>query len=94
MDKERKRAQWGWYLYDFGNSAYAAVAVVVAAAVRDAVGRITTGEGEAGGGTEGLTVGRGVGAAAGEGEGVDGPAHAAPASRLTASRARTQREAT
>ena len=25
MDKERKRAQWGWYLYDFGNSAYAAV---------------------------------------------------------------------
>jgi UMF1 family MFS transporter len=25
MEKERKRAQLGWYLYDFGNSAYAAV---------------------------------------------------------------------
>jgi len=25
MEKTRKRAQWGWYLYDFGNSAYAAV---------------------------------------------------------------------
>lgn len=25
MDKDRKRAQWGWYWYDFGNSAYAAV---------------------------------------------------------------------
>jgi LysM repeat protein len=23
MEKERKRAQLGWYLYDFGNSAYA-----------------------------------------------------------------------
>ena len=28
MDKERKRAQWGWYLYDFGNSAYAAVVLL------------------------------------------------------------------
>lgn len=25
MNKEEKRARWGWYLYDFGNSAYAAV---------------------------------------------------------------------
>src|SRR5512138_2240668 len=25
MDKNRKRAQWGWYWFDFGNSAYAAV---------------------------------------------------------------------
>jgi UMF1 family MFS transporter len=25
MEKSRKRAQWGWYWYDFGNSAYAAV---------------------------------------------------------------------
>lgn len=24
-DQERKRAQWGWYWFDFGNSAYAAV---------------------------------------------------------------------
>ena len=65
-------------------------------AVGEAVGGITTGEGEgeAGGGTEGLTVGRGAGAAVAVGDGADGPAHAAPASRLTASRARTQREAT
>ncbi|HAX68797.1 MAG TPA: MFS transporter [Anaerolineales bacterium] len=28
MSKERKRAQWGWYLYDFGNSAYAAVVLL------------------------------------------------------------------
>ncbi len=28
MEKERKRAQWGWYLYDFGNSAYAAVVIL------------------------------------------------------------------
>ena len=28
MDKERKRAQWGWYLFDFGNSAYAAVVLL------------------------------------------------------------------
>jgi UMF1 family MFS transporter len=28
MDKERKRAQLGWYLYDFGNSAYAAVVLL------------------------------------------------------------------
>ncbi len=28
MDKERKRAQWGWYWYDFGNSAYAAVVLL------------------------------------------------------------------
>ena len=28
MEKERKRAQWGWYLYDFGNSAYAAVVLL------------------------------------------------------------------
>ncbi|MFM8370085.1 MAG: MFS transporter [Chloroflexota bacterium] len=28
MDKERRRAQWGWYLYDFGNSAYAAVVLL------------------------------------------------------------------
>src|SRR5512141_2926222 len=25
MDKSKKRAQWGWYWFDFGNSAYAAV---------------------------------------------------------------------
>lgn len=25
MDNSRKKAQWGWYWYDFGNSAYAAV---------------------------------------------------------------------
>ena len=23
--KQKKRAQWAWYFYDFGNSAYAAV---------------------------------------------------------------------
>lgn len=28
MDKARKRAQLGWYLYDFGNSAYAAVVLL------------------------------------------------------------------
>ena len=28
MEKERKRAQLGWYLYDFGNSAYAAVVLL------------------------------------------------------------------
>jgi len=28
MEKERKRAQKGWYLYDFGNSAYAAVVLL------------------------------------------------------------------
>jgi UMF1 family MFS transporter len=28
MAKERKRAQLGWYLYDFGNSAYAAVVLL------------------------------------------------------------------
>jgi UMF1 family MFS transporter len=28
MDKDRKRAQLGWYLYDFGNSAYAAVVLL------------------------------------------------------------------
>ena len=28
MEKEWKRAQWGWYLYDFGNSAYAAVVLL------------------------------------------------------------------
>jgi UMF1 family MFS transporter len=28
MEKERKRAQIGWYLYDFGNSAYAAVVLL------------------------------------------------------------------
>lgn len=28
MEKDRKRAQWGWYLYDFGNSAYAAVVLL------------------------------------------------------------------
>ena len=26
--KEKKRAQWAWYLYDFGNSAYAAVVLL------------------------------------------------------------------
>src|SRR5215211_725668 len=25
MDKNKRRAQWGWYWFDFGNSAYAAV---------------------------------------------------------------------
>ncbi len=28
MDKERKKAQLGWYLFDFGNSAYAAVVLL------------------------------------------------------------------
>ncbi len=28
MEKDRKRAQLGWYLYDFGNSAYAAVVLL------------------------------------------------------------------
>jgi len=28
MEKERKRAQLGWYMYDFGNSAYAAVVLL------------------------------------------------------------------
>jgi MFS transporter, UMF1 family len=28
MEKERKRARLGWYLYDFGNSAYAAVVLL------------------------------------------------------------------
>jgi len=27
-NKQKKRAQWGWYLYDFGNSAYAAVVLL------------------------------------------------------------------
>ena len=26
--KQKKRAQWAWYLYDFGNSAYAAVVLL------------------------------------------------------------------
>jgi len=28
ISKEKKRAQWAWYLYDFGNSAYAAVVLL------------------------------------------------------------------
>jgi len=28
MDKSKRRAQWAWYLYDFGNSAYAAVVLL------------------------------------------------------------------
>src|SRR5512136_3003238 len=27
-EKQRKRQYWAWYLYDFGNSAYAAVVVL------------------------------------------------------------------
>ena len=27
-NKQKKRARWGWYLYDFGNSAYAAVVLL------------------------------------------------------------------
>ena len=26
--KEKRRSQWSWYLYDFGNSAYAAVVLL------------------------------------------------------------------
>ena len=37
--KQKKRAQWAWYLYDFGNSAYAAVVLlaVYAAYFKDGV---------------------------------------------------------
>jgi UMF1 family MFS transporter len=28
MEKERKQSQLAWYLYDFGNSAYAAVVLL------------------------------------------------------------------
>ena len=28
VNKEKKKAQWAWYLYDFGNSAYAAVVLL------------------------------------------------------------------
>ena len=26
--RQKKRAQWAWYFYDFGNSAYAAVVLL------------------------------------------------------------------
>ena len=39
VSKQKKRAQWAWYLYDFGNSAYAAVVLlaVYAAYFKDGV---------------------------------------------------------
>jgi len=47
MSKEKKRAQWAWYLYDFGNSAYAAVVLLAVYASYFKEGVVGTAEGSA-----------------------------------------------
>lgn len=39
MEKDRKRAQLGWYLYDFGNSAYATIVLLAIYSVLVLCGR-------------------------------------------------------
>jgi len=45
--KEKKRAQWAWYLYDFGNSAYAAVVLLAVYAAYFKQGVVGTAQGSA-----------------------------------------------
>ena len=47
ISKERKRAQWAWYLYDFGNSAYAAVVLLAVYAAYFKQSVVGTAEGSA-----------------------------------------------
>ncbi|MEJ2758413.1 MAG: hypothetical protein P8046_08050, partial [Anaerolineales bacterium] len=42
-----KRAQWAWYLYDFGNSAYAAVVLLAVYSVYFKEGVVASPEGSA-----------------------------------------------
>lgn len=45
--KQKKRAQWGWYLYDFGNSAYAAVVLLAVYATYFKQGVVGSAQGSA-----------------------------------------------
>jgi len=45
--KQKKRAQWAWYLYDFGNSAYAAVVLLAVYAAYFKQGVVGTAQGSA-----------------------------------------------
>ena len=45
--KKKKRAQWAWYLYDFGNSAYAAVVLLAVYASYFKQGVVGTAQGSA-----------------------------------------------
>lgn len=45
--KQKKRAQWAWYLYDFGNSAYAAVVLLAVYAAYFKEGVVGTAQGSA-----------------------------------------------
>jgi UMF1 family MFS transporter len=45
--KQKKRAQWAWYLYDFGNSAYAAVVLLAVYAAYFKQSVVGTAEGSA-----------------------------------------------
>ncbi len=47
VSKEKKRAQWAWYLYDFGNSAYAAVILLAVYATYFKQGVVGGAEGSA-----------------------------------------------
>lgn len=47
MDKQKKRAQWAWYFYDFGNSAYAAVVLLAVYAAYFKQSVVGTAEGSA-----------------------------------------------
>jgi len=47
ISKEKKRAQWAWYLYDFGNSAYAAVVLLAVYATYFKQGVVGGAEGSA-----------------------------------------------
>ncbi len=47
ISKEKRRAQWAWYLYDFGNSAYAAVVLLAVYASYFKSGVVGTAEGSA-----------------------------------------------
>ncbi|MCJ7623476.1 MAG: MFS transporter, partial [Anaerolineaceae bacterium] len=45
--KQKRRAQWAWYMYDFGNSAYAAVVLLAVYATYFKEGVVGTAEGSA-----------------------------------------------
>ena len=45
--KQKSRAQWAWYLYDFGNSAYAAVVLLAVYAAYFKQGVVGTAQGSA-----------------------------------------------
>jgi len=47
ISREKKRAQWAWYLYDFGNSAYAAVVLLAVYAAYFKQSVVGTAEGSA-----------------------------------------------